>query len=452
MWDCLYICGVGNKVSLIVRRNRIYRWLSLCCVVWLFAMPLAAGELPIPKTDLLAPETEMSFSFYGNRLWTVKSKPVKVKSLSQSDIAEAWLSYKKKDMGAVMSSLRSLSDELGLNDWFVFELVRKYVNTLLKSGTPLDRVVLEHYLLLNMGYDVRLARTESQALLLVPIEQPVYEHDFVRADGKEFYLFFDDLEFTEEKLSVIMPCDPSKEDVGKGQSFSLLFEGSPLNMRSGEDRVCELDDGKIRLECAVNEGVMKMLRNYPTMEIHNYVTSVVMPQVQDSILGQLKPQIEDMTQCEAANALLHFVQYVFGYEEDSESHGHEKAYFIEENFYYDYNDCEDRSILYAFLVRSLLGLDVQILQYPGHECTGVRFTDCLTYGNGYYIDGNYYLICDPSYVGATIGKCMPQFRSVEHQVYVVKNSKAGDGHHSPLQPKLDKLVKVPSVPPGLINL
>ncbi len=433
--------------------NRIYRWLSLCCMVWLFVVPVSAGDVAPPKSiDLLVPETEMSFPFYGNRLWAVKSKSVKVKSLSEYDIAEAWHGYKKKDMAAVVSSLRSLSDEMGLNDWFVFELVRNYVNTLLKTGSPLDRVVLEHYLLVNMGYDVRLARTERQLLLLVPIQQPVYEHEFVRADGKEFYLFFDDLESTQEKLSVIMPCDPSKEDVGKGQSFSLLFEGSPLKVRSGEDRICELDDGKISLACTVNEGVMEMLRNYPTMDIHNYVTSVVMPQFQDTILGQLKPQIEDMTQCDAANALLHFVQYVFGYKSDNDSYGHEKIYFIEENFYYDNNDCEDRSILYAFLVRSLLGLDVQIVQYPDHECTGVRFTDCMTYGNGYYVDGNFYLICDPSYVGASIGKCMPEFRAVEPRIYVVKESTAGDDHYSPLQPRLEKRFRVPSIPQNLVNL
>ena len=444
-----------EKYLIIMAHIGIYRFLALCCLAWLLVVPVFAGEPDCPMAvDVPALDNELVFSFYGKSLHVAKLHPAKVQSMGESDVAEAWNSYKNKvEVAAVLSSLRTLSDELGLNDWFVFELVRDYVNALLNTCSPLDRMVLDHYLLVGMGYDVRLARTERQLVLLVPIKQPVYEHEFVRVGDKEFYLFFDDEESAEEKLSVIVACDPSKKDVGAGHSFSLLFDNTSLKVRSGEDRLCELDDGKIRITCTVNEGVMEMLRNYPMMDLQHYVTSVVMPQFQDTILGQLRPQIEDMTQCEAANALLHFVQYVFGYENDSISHGREKAYFIEENFYYDNNDCEDRSILYAFLVRSLLGLDVQIVEYPGHECTAVHFTDCLTYGNGYYFGGEFYLICDPSYVGATIGRCMPEFRLVEPRVYIVKNStREEDGHHSPLHPRLDKMVRVPFIPHHLGSL
>ena len=197
---------------------------------------------------------------------------------------------------------------------------------------------------------------------------------------------------------------------------------------------------------------MEMLRNYPLMDPQSYVTSVVIPQFQHSILEQLKPQIEDLSQCEAANALLHFVQNAFEYENDRDSYGHEKLNFIEENFFYSKNDCDDRSILFAFLVHSLLGLDVQIVEYPGHECTGVRFTDCLSYGNGYYYGDDYYLICDPSYVGAGIGKCMPKYRSVRPRVYVMNKSTVNQNNNSPLKPVLDKAISIPEITIQTIDL
>ena len=398
------------------------------------------------------PGNDVEFTFYGQTLNVAKLNTVKVKSVCDIDVSDAWHVYKKRNVAPVISSLRSLSTGMGLNDWFVFQLVRSYVDALLNNGSPMDRVVLEHFLLVGMGYDVRLARTERQLLLLVPFEQEVYEHGFVKVDGRDYYLFFDDLEANQDEKSVLYPCDPSKKDLGKGHALSLLFDGEPLKLRSGDDKYCELDDGKIRLSCNVNEGVMDMLRNYPMMDLRCYVTSVVMPQFQHSILEQMKPQIEDMSQCEAANALLHFVQYVFDYENDNEMHGHEKAYFIEENFYYDKNDCEDRSILYAFLVRSLLDLDVQIVEYPGHECTGVHFTDCRTYGNGYYIDGEFYLICDPSYVGASIGRCMPKYRSLQPSVYVMKATTLGAAYQSPLQPSIEDIISVPEIPKILVSL
>ena len=427
--------------------SHIYRPLWMVFIFWMMTLPVGAREAGAPyQSDAL------QFSFYGKTLHASSLKPVEVKSVSQFDVTKAWNEYKKGDVAPVLASLRSLSSEMGLNDWFVFQLVRHYADALLQDGTPRDRVTLEHFLLVNLGYDVRLARTERQLLLLVPFEQEVYEHGFVNADGKDYYLFFDDLECDQNEKSVIHPCDPSLEILGKGQTLNLLFENQPLKLRSGEDKSCELDDGKIRLECSVNEGVMDMLRNYPMMDLRCYVTSVVLPQFLHSILEQMKPQIEDMTQCEAANALLHFVQYVFDYENDLETHGREKVNFIEENFYYDKNDCDDRSILYAFLVRSLLELDVQIVQYPGHECTAVHFTDCLTYGNGYYVDGEFYLICDPSFVGATIGRCMPKYRTLQPNVYAMKTVTAGAAYQSPLQPSIDDMITVPELPKILVSL
>ena len=439
----MVIFAADNVQKLIIMKSiQSYRLLLPMILIWVMWMPVMATEPDLPREQ----GDTFEFSFYGETLNAASIKTVRVKSVRDDDVKEAWHKYRKRDAAPVLSSLRGLSDELGLNDWFVFELVRSYADELLGNSSPLDRVLLEHYLLVNMGYEVRLARTERQLVLLLPIEQEVYERCFVKINNKDYYLFFDDLESNEDEVSVLYPCDPSKNDVGKGQTISLLFDGSPLKIRSGEDKACELDDGRIRVSCTINEGVMKMLKDYPLMDLQSYVTSVVLPQFQDSILGQMKPQIEDMSQCEAANALLHFVQHVFAYENDQEYHGHEKVYFIEENFYYDYNDCEDRSILYAFLVRSLLGLDVQIVVYPDHECTAVRFTDCLTYGNGYYFGGEFYLICDPSYVGARIGKCMPKYRSLEPKIYVVKKSTLSDGYQSPLEPKLEKIVTVTNNP------
>ena len=380
----------------------------------------------------------LPFSFYGKTLTAASLKTVEVKSVSEFDVSKAWHEYKKRDVAPVLTSLRSLSDELGLNDWFVFELVRSYADELLGKASPMDRVVLEHYLLVGMGYDVRLARTKRQLLLLVPFEQEVYERYFIKIDGQDYYLFFDDLEFNPNEKSVVYPCDPIRNSQKKGQTFDLLFREKVLNVSPDEDRMCDFDDGQIHITCKVNPLVMKMLRDYPLMDLQCYASSVVLPQFHVAIQEQLMPQLEGMSQCDAADALLHFVQYVFGYEDDVEQYGQEKVNFVEENFFYDNNDCEDRSILYAFLVNSLLGLDVQFIHYPGHECTGVRFTDCLTRGNGYYYGEDYYLICDPSYIGGTIGRCMPEYRAIQPVVKSMIPVSAFDSEASPLVPRLDK--------------
>ena len=430
-----------------MKLKHTYRMILLACITLMLAMHVAAGDrlpsLPSISAGIIPEETELDFNFYGLTLRAARLDPVKVNSVRDHDVIKAWNDYRTRGVGNVLASLSMLSTELGLNDWFVFQLVRNYADALLKTESPMDRVLLEHYLLMGLGYDIRLARTERQLILLVPFEEEVYELGFITIGGKDYYLFYDDIEADMNEISVVYPCDPSKKDLGKGQSFSLLFKDRGLNVSTGEDRMCDFDDGQIHVACSVNPSVMKMLHNYPLMDLRCYAASVVLPQFHEAILEQLVPQLEGMSQCDAADALLHFVQYVFGYEEDDAQYGQEKVNFIEENFYYDKNDCEDRSVLYAFLVRTLLDLDVQFVHYPGHDCTAVRFTDCFTRGNGYYYGDDYYLICDPSYIGAPIGRCMPRYQHVQPSVKTMTVMSANEADGSPLQPRLDKRIIFP---------
>lgn len=62
-------------------------------------------------------------------------------------------------------------------------------------------------------------------------------------------------------------------------------------------------------------------------------------------------------------------------------------------------------------MKSIVGLEVIGLEYPNHIATAVGFTvdvegDKVTFGNKKYV------ICDPTYMGADIGKGMDQFVNV----------------------------------------
>jgi len=411
------------------------------CLGVAFSLGAVPGDpLFVQPSGVSAPiDNEVVFSFYGNSLHAARMRTVNVPSVREPDVFSAWRDYQRLDVSPVVASLNELSDSLGLNDWFVLELVRYYADELLPSSPPMDRVLLEYYVLSSMGYDIRLARSDLQLILLVPFEQEVYEHYFIHINDKDYYLIYDNLDCDMNEKSVLYPCDPSNnKDSDRGRSFGLLFKDKTLNVSTGDDWLCDFDDGMIHVSCMVSPCVMRMLRDYPMMDLRCYATSVVLPQFHAAIEEQLMPQLEGMSQCDAAEALLHFVQSVFGYEDDIDQFGREKVNFVEENFYYEKNDCDDRAVLFAYLVNSLLGLDVQFVQYPGHDCTAVRFTECGTRGNGYFYGDDYYLICDPSYIGASIGRCMPEYRSVKPAVKTLVPMLASDGKTTPLEPQLDR--------------
>lgn len=138
-------------------------------------------------------------------------------------------------------------------------------------------------------------------------------------------------------------------------------------------------------------------------------------EIDADLMAQLKSQVGAADKHKAAGMLLDFVQKGFEYATDDEQFGYEKPFFVEELFYYPKCDCEDRSILYRHLVKSLLGLDVVLLDYPNHIATAVRFGDDIP-GDYVNVGGVKYTVCDPTYIGAGIGKAMPQFRNTAAKV------------------------------------
>jgi hypothetical protein len=84
---------------------------------------------------------------------------------------------------------------------------------------------------------------------------------------------------------------------------------------------------------------------------------------------------------------------------------------VDETLLYPASDCEDRSILFAALVRELLGLEVVGLLYPGHMATAVKF-NAPGAGDVVQVGGVTWTVADPTYLGADAGQAMPQFKTV----------------------------------------
>lgn len=361
-----------------------------------------------------APSVNMvDFTFYGMS-W--KAPAVEVQSVSGSDgaaFANAWRSYGDGGAKGALAQLKAITAAHGLNDWFTFQMVRLYADAVARNNSEAERITLQHYLLANMGYDVRLARTERQTLLLVPFKQMVYERTYIKINNQKYYLFFDNIT-GEQGMQNLYSCNlPADADCGKMLDL-LFYRGLNASKDNTMERV--LSDGKMTIRATVDRTQMEMLRHYPSMDVPEYAKARIMPQLHADVLQQVRQQIEGLTTAAAAQRIISFVQHAFDYATDGNQHGYEKSYFLEENFYYPKNDCEDRAIFYAYLVRNLLGLDVHLVHFPGHECTAVCFPDGSVGGDGYIYEGKRYVICDPTYIGAKLGECMTKYRNTKPEV------------------------------------
>ena len=117
--------------------------------------------------------------------------------------------------------------------------------------------------------------------------------------------------------------------------------------------------------------------------------------------------------------LLNWVQTGFVYKFDNEVWGDDRAFFGEEPLFYPYCDCEDRSILLSHLVRELLGLDTVLIYYPGHLAMAVDLAEASD-GDYVQLDGRRFTVCDPTYIGARVGKTMPNMDNSQAKLILLE--------------------------------
>ena len=172
------------------------------------------------------------------------------------------------------------------------------------------------------------------------------------------------------------------------------------------------------IEVAYEKARVDFLGTYPQLDLELYFASKVGDATASPLLDQLSVAIDGMDEQEAVNFLLRFVQTSFKYKTDERQFGQENYLFPEETIYYPYSDCEDRSVLFAWLVRRLLGLEVVGLSYPGHVATAVH----LKKSNGDYIvhEGRRFTVADPTYVNARAGMTMPGYKNARPEVIIIQ--------------------------------
>jgi hypothetical protein len=203
-------------------------------------------------------------------------------------------------------------------------------------------------------------------------------------------------------------------------NIDMNIESMPLLTSSRGSKTLTYMDKSCNI--SYNKNLVDFYASYPCVEFSVYAEAPLDPETLQGIESQAVPGIRDKSQEEAVNLLLHFVQLYFEYKTDTQQFGYERWFFAEETVASSYSDCEDRSILFAQLVRRILGMKVVLVYYPGiHLATAVKFDSPQTDGDYVLSDGEKYLICDPTYRKAGLGAAMPKLQGVGVNVIKLKD-------------------------------
>lgn len=343
------------------------------------------------------------FTFYGTEcsVSLPASARFQLASLQEDAVADAWEAISRGTYDRAVRESLDLKRQLRLNDWGYYRLAESIGDAHCGAGTD-ESVLVQSFLLAEAGYKIRLARGDNRLRLLLAVGQRVYARPYFQIDGEKFYLLdgkpraasYRICNFSipgERVLSLAMPEPPR-----------LAVKAAPATEHN--DRASGL-----QTSVSTNRNLIDFMADYPSCPWEVYAVTKLSEQTGSQLLPVLRQAIRGKEEREAAGILLQYLQNAFSYMTDDAQFGDERTFFCDEMFFYPHSDCEDRAILYARLIRELLGLKTVLLYYPNHIATAVRFNR-EGWGDYVQIDRDRYTICDPTYIGGEVGEAMPNLR------------------------------------------
>lgn len=376
-----------------------------------FGEPKEPEPEPAKNTDLIT-----QIPFFGQQLSFLKPFEAALQPsipLTSARISRWWeLMAKDKKSTLQTYSFRRHADQYQLQGWSIFQLVKTYVEQLTLSTT--HQRMLAWYYLNHLGYDAKLGIDgNGGAILMVSTDAELYGVTFYQetSSGKRYYFLMKNSSLPGNRFLTYKPA-----------SFDKAIR--PLEMNAINFLLTEPETSKIQRNFSFN-GVkhtysfsfgrnrMNLLATWPQAAFPVYAqpNSKLEPLVEE-----IKKQTKSLNKREKADYLLALVQNSLSYQEDNKQFGTERHLFPEETLVMPYSDCEDRSFLYATLMKMAFNFEVILIDYPGHVATAVNLGTPASDDDTLKWKGQTWVICDPTYMNASSGMSMPDFKNITPEI------------------------------------
>ena len=368
-----------------------------------------------PKEE---PYKKVSIGYFGTiiTIGFPKDDNLKLRALEENAIVDAWKQLSDSRYDITISTALNARKNNNLCDWAYLKMLQAATEK--QYGKTNEAVLVQAFLMNQSGYRIRLGMSDTKLYMLVASLYDLFKYKYYVIDGTKFYNISGD-------KNVKMQITKAKYDQEK--SLSLQMTKLPqLGSDPTPKRTLTSKKGVTSSVC-LNKNMIDFFNTYPqacfngiqTTRWAAYANTPIEKSVKDMLYPPLKKTITGMKEKDAVGILLNWVQTAFEYGYDDKIWGGDRAFFAQETLYYPYCDCEDRAILFSHLVRDLVGLDVVLLYYPGHLATAVAFKDdvsgdYLTYKNRKYV------VCDPTYINAGVGRTMPDMNNKQAQIIALK--------------------------------
>ncbi len=369
--------------------------------------------IPTMPEPIKHSENMLDFSFYNTpcKVHFDNSLRFKLNKIDEKSVAAVWQQLSGEASDELIADCIHLINEMQLCDWAAVCLFKILSDSCFGAGSN-EAVLMQMYLLSQTGYKARIGRASDRLLVLIPFDGIIYGQSYYISNGESYYDINNDISIKE--CFVFHEAFPNERVISLRPSLPVLSEDNVETRTFTAKKFPELS-----VKVSLNKNLISFMNDYPRCRHDNYVYASLSKCTKEMIYPVFRKAIEGKDLDEAANMLLNFMHTAFDYMSDLQQFECERFFFGEESFWFPYNDCEDRAILYCILVRELLGLDVLLLKFPGHIATAIALP-MEHRGNYIELNGSNYLFCDPTFIGSNIGEMPKQYRNTEPNIIVVK--------------------------------
>lgn len=372
-----------------------------------------AKSLPLQKR-----EKDISFDFYGKNLEFDISDGIKRASFyptNQTGIANFFDTVASSDYEDLVLDIQRVSKSMSLNDWGLYLLVSKISHSIYENRD--NSKLLSWFLLNKLGYAVKVGLDDRHVVLMHYSTKTIYAAPSFNFDSKKYYVF---LESSKDSIGRVFSY--RQDYPGSTKPLDLSLDELPILGDDFEDKLLSFEHFNNRYEIAIsyNKNLIEFMSTYPQADYETFFNAPIDRRTYRELAISIKKYIEGKKASEAMNFVLTFVQKSFKYEQDNQQFGKEKVMFAQETLFYDRSDCEDRAVLFSYLMRELFGVSTLGVKYEDHMATALYIP---LDGEKVKAGSKEYVIADPTYINSTIGTGMPKYRSVKPQSYIILKSK-----------------------------
>ena len=350
--------------------------------------------------------------FYGNATWqpAASAWPVCEQPLNSSSIAGYWKKCSEKSVESYLAYLRAQRDLLQLSDWALLSLTQQWSSAMVEERT--DATLFSWYMLVQLGYDVRLMYTERGAYLAYPFEGMFYGCSYIEMNGVKYFLLDDN---SERSLYTYDGSHAGAKGIFTLQQNSRsVFPDAPMSRKI----VFAFNGKNYEVEFPYNRYRSEFYASIPQADLDFYFTDAGSDDFEATCNSRLRSMVDALpNQREKVRFLYALVCAGIPYATDHDQFGYEKFCLAEESLNYSHADCEDRTFLLNYLIRTFVGAPTIGLNYPGHVAMAVMLDEVKPSDARFNYKNQTWVFCDPTYIGADVGMMPGVYESETPEVF-----------------------------------